>query len=69
LVVLGRSGLPAFTCGAAVTSTPVKAPVIADGSDDTVGQFTCQVRTFGVDCFDEADGSGLFISRTGYSIY
>jgi hypothetical protein len=43
--------------------------VIPDGSDDTVGQFTCQVRSFGVDCFNASDRRGLLVSRTGYTTY
>jgi hypothetical protein len=67
-IVLGRTGLAAFSCGVN-PSTPAKAPVVADGLDDTVAGFTCQVRSFAVDCFETADGSGFMISRTGYTLY
>ncbi len=64
--LLGK-GYAGFACGGMATPA-ADAKVVTAGSDDKIGQFTCQVRTFGVDCF-AADRRGFFISRTGYAIY
>jgi hypothetical protein len=59
-------GDASFACGG--PATPGHGKVVSAGSDVKVGQFTCQVRTFGVDCF-AADRRGFLISRTGYTFY
>lgn len=61
---LGASG---FVCaGKAVASA--NADVVPDGWDDKVGKITCQVRSFGVDCFSTSR-RGFIVSRTGYTLY
>lgn len=67
-IALAAKGLAKFSCGG---SDPVdtSAKVIPSGWDTTVGDYTCQVRSFGVDCFDSKSNSGFTFSRTGYSIY
>jgi hypothetical protein len=67
-LALSHTGMAAFACGGA-GKPPSQAPVVPDGWDDKIGDFTCQVRTFGVDCFLASDGRGLILSRTGYSTY
>jgi len=67
-LVLARAGYAQFACGGQ-SKPPSHAPVIADGFDDTVDGFTCQVRSFGVNCFSASDGRGLLVSRTGYTTY
>lgn len=67
-LLLSHTGMAAFACGGA-SKPPSQAPVVPDGWDDKIGDFTCQVRTFGVDCFQASDGRGLILSRTGYSTY
>jgi len=52
--------------GASAISSDAK--VVPDGWDDKVGTITCQVRSFGVDCFS-AHGHGFIFSRTGYTFY
>jgi hypothetical protein len=64
--LLGK-GYASFACGGVATPA-ANSKVVPAGSDDKIGEFTCQVRTFGVDCF-AADHRGFFISRTGYAIY
>lgn len=56
-----------FVCAGDSVLDPT-GTVIPDGYDDRVGSFTCQIRMFGVTCFD-TDGAGFSISRTGYTIF
>ncbi len=67
LALAGR-GLPKFSCGG---SNPIHpgANVMPSGWDTTVGDYTCQVRSFAVDCFNSKSRSGFTIGRTGYSLY
>jgi hypothetical protein len=66
-IQLGGSGMPKFACGG---SDPIstRAKVIPAGWDDKVGNVTCEIRSFGVNCFSTGR-SGFMISRTGYSLY
>ncbi len=66
-ISLSRQGLPQFVCA---SSKPLStdATVIPVGYDDKVGDFTCEVRSFGVDCFSPGH-SGFLLSRTGYAFY
>jgi hypothetical protein len=66
-VVLSGSESTEFVCGG-TAAISAGANVVPDGWDDTVGQITCQVRTFGVDCFSTTD-HGFILSRTGYTLY
>lgn len=66
-LALHGSGQAAFLCGT-TAATPADAQVIPDGWDDSVGQTTCQVRSFAVNCFSRA-GRGFIISGTGYQLY
>lgn len=68
IIALATKGLAKFSCGGA-DPVNTSAKVIPSGWDTTVGNFTCQVRSFGVDCFGAKSNSGFMISRTGYSIY
>jgi hypothetical protein len=56
-----------FVCGGANPIVP-DAKVIPAGWDDKVGNLTCEVRNFGVDCFSLSN-HGFIISRTGYTLY
>jgi hypothetical protein len=67
-IALGRTGSAQFACGG-TSALSASAQVIPDGWDDTIGQITCQVRSFGVDCFSVASRDGFIISRTGYTLY
>jgi hypothetical protein len=67
-LALANRGLPMFSCGGSNPADSA-AKLIPAGWDTTVGNFTCQVRSFGVDCFDAKSHSGFLVSRTGYSIY
>jgi hypothetical protein len=64
---LGGKGTAEFACGGS-SSASANAKVVPDGWDDKVGQITCQVRIFGVDCFAPSR-HGFMISRTGYVLY
>jgi hypothetical protein len=64
---VAASGPAHFVCAADSTLDPT-GPVVPAGRDDRVGSVTCQVRGFGVTCFDTA-GHGFFISRTGYDTF
>ena len=63
-ILLEGTAPTAFACGG---TAPISAgaTVIPDGWDDQVGQITCQVRTFGVNCFSSSH-HGFILSRTGY---
>ncbi len=67
-IALPPTGLPQFACGGSNPVDPA-AKVIPSGYDDTVGEVTCQVRSFGVDCFNAKSRSGFMLSRTGYARY
>jgi hypothetical protein len=67
-IALGNIGGAKFACGGANPLT-AGGKVIPAGWDDTVGNYTCQIRSFGVDCFNAKSRRGFMISRTGYSIY
>jgi len=66
-ILLEGTAPTAFACGG---TAPISAgaTVIPDGWDDQVGQITCQVRTFGVNCFSSSH-HGFILSRTGYQLY
>jgi hypothetical protein len=64
-LMLGPTGGASFVCARDSVLNPI-ATRIRPGYDDKVGSVTCQVRSFGVTCF-ESDGRGFFISRTGYT--
>jgi hypothetical protein len=61
------SGSAFFVCARSSVLDPT-GYYIRDGYDDKVGSVTCQVRSFGVTCF-ESDGRGFFIGRTGYTTF
>ncbi|HET9094837.1 MAG TPA: hypothetical protein VFN36_07080 [Solirubrobacteraceae bacterium] len=65
---LASTGLPQFVCGGSSPIDPA-AKLIPSGYDDTVGQITCQIRSFGVNCFNAKSRSGFVLSRTGYALY
>lgn len=67
MLLLAGSGRATFMCGRH-SSLASGAKVVPDGWDDTIGTVTCQVRSFGVDCF-AAKHHGFLISRTGYTLY
>jgi len=67
VVLLSGAGPTEFVCGGSVAIS-AGANVVPDGWDDTVGKITCQVRTFGVNCFSTTD-HGFILSRTGYTLY
>lgn len=66
-IALASHGLAKFVCGgnSPLAANPTVIPV---GWDDQVDGFSCQVRSFGVNCFSPAR-SGFIISRTGYAFY
>jgi hypothetical protein len=66
-IALRSHGLPKFVC-AGNNQPSTNAKVIPVGWDDQVGNFTCQVRSFGINCFSKAR-SGFILSRTGYAFY
>jgi hypothetical protein len=68
ILALAAHGLAKFACGG---GAPVNrsAKVIPAGWDTTVGNYTCQIRSFAVNCFNAKSRSGFTLSRTGYSIY
>jgi hypothetical protein len=67
-IALAATGLPLFACGGNSPIDPA-AKVIPSGYDDTVGAVTCQVRSFGVNCFNTKSRSGFLLNRTGYTLY
>ncbi len=64
-LMIGSSGSSHFVCARNSVLDPTGTYIRA-GHDDKVGSVTCQVRSFGVTCF-ESDGHGFFIGRTGYT--
>jgi hypothetical protein len=66
-VVLKGAASAEFVCGGTVAISS-GASVVPDGWDDRVGKITCQVRTFGVDCFSTSH-HGFILSRTGYTFF
>jgi hypothetical protein len=66
-IALPAKRIPNFVCGG---NNPMStdAKVIPVGWDDQVGNFTCQVRSFGINCFSKSR-SGFILSRTGYAFY
>lgn len=64
-LMIGSTGSSSFVCANNTVLDPTGTYIRA-GHDDKVGSVTCQVRTFGVTCF-EADGHGFFVGRTGYT--
>jgi hypothetical protein len=57
-----------FACGGTNALSSSSSNVINAGYDDTVGAITCQVRSFGVNCF-ATDKQGFILSQTGYIFY
>ncbi len=66
-LIIGGSGSAFFVCARSSVLDPTGYYMHA-GYDDKVGSVTCQVRSFGVTCF-ESDGHGFFIGRTGYTTF
>ncbi len=66
-ITVGRHGNSAFACGG-TSAVSAGAKVVPDDWDDKVGRMTCQVRSFGLNCFS-ASGHGFIVSRTGYTLY
>jgi hypothetical protein len=66
-VVLKGAGPAEFVCGG-TAAVSAGDNVVPDGWDDEVGHITCQVRSFGVDCF-AASRHGFILSRTGYTFF
>lgn len=66
-IELGRQGRASFPCGghSAISSGAEVVPV---NWDDKIGHVTCQVRSFGLNCFSTTN-HGFIISRTGYTLY
>lgn len=64
-LMIGTSGPSFFVCARNSVLDPT-GTYIKPGYDDKVGSVTCQVRSFGVTCF-ESDGRGFFVGRTGYT--
>jgi hypothetical protein len=67
-LTIGTSGKGSFVCAANSVLDPT-GQVVANERDDTVDGATCQVRTVGVICFNDATRHGFWISRTGYSVF
>lgn len=64
-LMVGSSGSSFFVCARNSVLDPT-GTYIKPGYDDKVGSVTCQIRSFGVTCF-ESDGRGFFVGRTGYT--
>jgi hypothetical protein len=63
-MAVGPSGTGHFVCAGDSVLDPT-GPQVPVGEDDVVGSITCQVRSFGVTCF-EASGDGFMIGRSGF---
>ncbi len=63
-LTVGSSGGAAFVCAGDSVLDPGGQRLQA-GVDDVIGSFTCQVRAFGITCFN-GQGHGFYVSRTGY---
>ncbi|MGC9221799.1 MAG: hypothetical protein ACP5H2_10695 [Solirubrobacteraceae bacterium] len=68
VITVPASAPPAFTCTADTTLAHDVAQV-PNNWDDSIGSFTCEVRSFGVNCFTTHGRYGLILSRTGYTFY
>lgn len=66
-LLIGSSGSASFVCGRSSVLDPT-GYYIHPGYDVKVGSVTCQVRSFGVTCF-QSDGHGFFVGRTGYTTF
>ncbi|MGO9753177.1 MAG: hypothetical protein ACLP8S_31940 [Solirubrobacteraceae bacterium] len=66
-LAVGPSGPAHFVCAGDSALDP-GGTIVQNATDDQVGSVTCQVRYFGVTCFDAA-GQGFSISRTGYATF
>lgn len=66
-LMIGGTGGSHFVCARNSVLDPT-GYYIRPGYDDKVGSVTCQVRSFGVTCF-ENDGHGFFVGRTGYTTF
>jgi hypothetical protein len=66
-LTVGPAAPAAFACERTRLFGP-HLPVITSGYDDELDGATCQIRTFGVTCFDKQD-HGFFIARTGYFLF
>ncbi len=66
-LAVGPSGAAHFVCAGDSALDP-GGIIVQNGVDDKFGSASCQVRYFGVTCFDAA-GHGFFISRTGYATF
>lgn len=61
---VGPKGSAGFVCARSSVLDPT-GTYIRSGFDDKVGNVTCQVRHFGVTCY-QPDGRGFTLSRAGY---
>jgi hypothetical protein len=63
-LAIGSSGGASFVCAGDSVLDPAGQRLEA-GVDDIIDSLTCQVRTFGITCFNPQN-HGFFVSRTGY---
>jgi hypothetical protein len=67
-IFVGKSGKGRIVCAGDTAMDP-GAPVLAYGSSDHFGAFSCQSRTDGVTCTNLHTGHGFFISIQSYRLF
>ena len=65
---VGQRGPAQVVCAGDTALNP-EARVLAYGEEIHAGDFTCHSRQDGVECLDDGDGRGFFISKQGYRLF
>ena len=65
---VGRSGPGRVVCAGDTALNP-EAAKLGYGQDIRAGDFTCHSREDGVECLDDGDGRGFFISKQAYRLF
>ncbi len=65
---VGQSGPGHLVCAGDTALNP-EAPKLSYGNSVHVGDFSCTSSEAGVDCRDDGDGRGFFISKQSYRLY
>jgi hypothetical protein len=64
---IGKSGRAGFVCAGDTTIDP-RGRVLAYGTQQIMGRYTCSSRRSGMTCRNRGTGNGFRIARAGYRI-
>jgi hypothetical protein len=67
-VLVGKSGKARIVCAGDTVLNP-DLPVLAYGSSDTFGRFTCKSASVGLTCTNQITGHGFFLSIQSYRLF